>query len=409
MASRKKQLAAGCWLRRTLSGPLMAWAMAGLAAGPAAAQSSEATRVSQDGQYIVRGLDSANGRLFVEDFADGTGPHRLRESDDWGATFSEDKGLPPGVQSMSKVLMFKSRLYLIGRDTGSGRVGVYSAAPTPGNEPLQWSGPTLRLSRGATVLGTDFNAGSRFLYVGEYGDPKPGPHVYRSADGTHWQTVFGAARGIRHIHGIAADPYRRGQVWMTVGDGVGAVYRSRRYGARGSWRLVVPTSNWQSVQISFTRSRVYLAADTHSRTFFVVNPRTLRPRLGTLQYFASKHPPGSPPGTRYLFNGFFGAVDPNTGVYYCVANDDSEGSTGGSSWQGFFAVRGLGAPVSILDPGGQAISMNGEVFVGGGRIWSGQWSVAALGSTATGIRTPVSAVRGRRPSPLDDGGLGGRF
>jgi hypothetical protein len=24
--------------------------------------------------------------------------------------------------------------------------------------------------------------------------------------------------------------------------------------------------------------------------------------------------------------------------------------------------------------------------------------------TATGIRTPVSAVRGRRPSPLDDGG-----
>jgi hypothetical protein len=29
---------------------------------------------------------------------------------------------------------------------------------------------------------------------------------------------------------------------------------------------------------------------------------------------------------------------------------------------------------------------------------------ASFGSTATGIRTPVSAVRGRRPSPLDDGG-----
>ena len=29
---------------------------------------------------------------------------------------------------------------------------------------------------------------------------------------------------------------------------------------------------------------------------------------------------------------------------------------------------------------------------------------AVFGSTATGIRTPVSAVRGRRPSPLDDGG-----
>jgi hypothetical protein len=32
---------------------------------------------------------------------------------------------------------------------------------------------------------------------------------------------------------------------------------------------------------------------------------------------------------------------------------------------------------------------------------------AGFVSTATGIRTPVSAVRGRRPSPLDDGGSGG--
>ena len=31
----------------------------------------------------------------------------------------------------------------------------------------------------------------------------------------------------------------------------------------------------------------------------------------------------------------------------------------------------------------------------------------ASSSTATGIRTPVSAVRGRRPSPLDDGGRNG--
>jgi hypothetical protein len=34
--------------------------------------------------------------------------------------------------------------------------------------------------------------------------------------------------------------------------------------------------------------------------------------------------------------------------------------------------------VNVLDSGGDAISMNGEVFVGGGRIWSGQWSIAAL-------------------------------
>ena len=33
-------------------------------------------------------------------------------------------------------------------------------------------------------------------------------------------------------------------------------------------------------------------------------------------------------------------------------------------------------------------------------------AVRGFVSTATGIRTPVSAVRGRRPSPLDDSGLG---
>src|SRR3954453_2230424 len=32
---------------------------------------------------------------------------------------------------------------------------------------------------------------------------------------------------------------------------------------------------------------------------------------------------------------------------------------------------------------------------------------AGAASAATGIGTPVSAVRGRRPSPLDDGGSGG--
>src|ERR1700737_3021526 len=35
-------------------------------------------------------------------------------------------------------------------------------------------------------------------------------------------------------------------------------------------------------------------------------------------------------------------------------------------------------------------------------------SRAGFRSTATGIRTPVSAVRGRRPSPLDDSGVEAR-
>ena len=352
---------------------------AGLATG-AAGHSGPAKRVSESGMYVVRGLDAEQGRLFVEDFGDDkSGAHGLRESDDWGVTFSGDRGLPAGVKSISKVLRFKSRIYVVGRNTRSNLVGVYSAPDSPGGTPLKWSGPTLTLPRGSTVNGPGFNEDPRYLYVGEYGDPKPGPRVHRSADGVHWETVFGPARGIRHIHGIAADPYNPGDVWMTTGDGVQAVYRSRQWGRRRSWRVIVPSSHWQSVQISFDRARVYLAADTHSKTFFTIDRTTLKPSLGTRQYFARRHPPGSPAGTRYLFNAFFGAVDPETHIYYCVASDDSEeGTSGAGRWQGFFAVRRVGAPVDVVDPGGRAISMNGEVFVGGGRVWSGQWSVAAL-------------------------------
>ena len=160
---------------------------------------------------------------------------------------------------------------------------------------------------------------------------------------------------------------------MAIGDGVPlSIWRSHRYGAPGSWHVVVASSQWQSVQISFSRTSVFLAADTHSQTFFVINRRTLRPRLGTPQYFQSVQPQGGPPSTQYLWNAFYGAVDPTTGIYYCVANDESGlGKPNSGSWQGFFAVRRIGGPVSILDPGGPNRNMNGEVFVGGRRIWSG--------------------------------------
>jgi hypothetical protein len=387
-AARRRQIA--CSAASLLAALVAFCQMPGTAAAdrdPAGAGAGAASRLNPNGLYLARGLDPTRGRLFVEDFAgqEASGPtvrHKLRESTDWGATFTDDKGLPPGVDSIAKVISFKRKIYVVGKDTTSGLVGVYSAADTEGSQQLQWSGPLLTLNRSATILGSDFNTDGRFLYVGEYGDPKPGPRVYRSRNGRTWRTVFGPAKGIRHIHGIAADPYRPGQVWMTTGDGVTAAYRSRRSGAARSWRVAIKSSAWQSVQISFDRSHVYLAADTHSATFFVVNPATGKPRVGTPDYFASQSPPGSPSGTRYLFNAFFGAVDPATGVYYCVANDNSEGGQatgGGELWQGFFAVRRVGGPLSVLDPGGLAISMNGEVFVGGGRVFSGQWSLPALG------------------------------
>jgi len=339
--------------------------------GAVAAVEHTAHKLSDQSMYLVRGLDRPTHRLFVEDYRQG-----LLISDDWGRSFSEEKEFPPGIRSVSKVILFRGWIYAAGRSTQTGRVEVYRARPAAADQPLHWQGPKLVLGRGATALGTDIAADGRFLYVGEYGDPKRGPRVYRSANGRDWTTVFGRARHLRHIHGIATDPYRPGHVWMTVGDGGEALYRSKRHGARGTWKVVLSSSHWQSVQISFARRGVFLAADNHSDTFFVVNRRTLRARVGTPDYFADIHPPGSPRGTRYLPNAFFGSVDPGTGAYYAVANDDSEGgATGG--WQGFFKVPRVGARVRVVDPGGRGISMNGEVFIGGGRIWSGQWYIEA--------------------------------
>ena len=359
----------------TTAAPLAA-PLGDLVAGP----QSRATKLSPPGaQSLVRGVDRVANRLFVEDFTHNA----LHQSDDWGVTFSEDKGLPADVPSISKILRFGPRLYAVGRSTATGLVGVYSAVPTPDSEPLQWTGPSITLNRGASVQGPGFTRGSRYLFLGEYGDPKPGPRVYRSSDGEHWTTVFGPARGVRHIHGLAPDPFHPGEVWMTLGDGVEAARRSTQYGAAGTWDVVIESSRFQSVQISFRPNRVFLAADSHSRTMFVAARKDLRVRAGTPQDIQDLRPPGSPPGTRYLFNAYFGAVDPDTGVYYCVANDDSENEPASAgAWQGMFAVRRAGGPVTILDPGGRGISMNGEVFIAGGRVFSGQWSIATVSSTS---------------------------
>jgi len=355
-------------------------AIVSTASQPASAASPArgASRISLTATYIVRGIDNATHTLYVEDTTYGA----LRQSQDWGLTFSKNKGFPEGVDSVGRILSFGSRLYVVGRDRVTGLVGVYRAAPASGDQPFSWSGPTHTVVRPGKVLPTDFSADGRFLYLAEYGDPVGGPSLYRSADGVTWQRTFGPDSGLRHIHAVAPDPYVPGSVWMTVGDGVPAsIWRSAAYGAPGTWQVVVRSSSWQSVQISFTQQRIYLAADTHKHTMFVIDRKTMTPRLGTAQYFQRIRPPSTTSGALYLWNAFYGAVDPSTGVYYCVANDESgqgRADRQGGSWQGLFVVRRLGGQVQVLDQGGININMNGQVFIGGGRVWAGQWSAPLI-------------------------------
>ena len=38
-----------------------------------------------------------------------------------------------------------------------------------------------------------------------------------------------------------------------------------------------------------------------------------------------------------------------------------------------FAIPAIGAPVQLIDPGGQGIEMRSQVFIADGKVWSGQW------------------------------------
>jgi hypothetical protein len=346
-------------------------------ARPATVRSRAATQIGPGGAYLIRGLDREAHRIYVVD----TESEFFRQSDDWGVTFSANKGFPPGLTGMSKIVRFHDRIYGVGRSATTGLIGIYAAVPTDGDEPLTWTGPSLTIRPPAAVLQTDLSADARYLYVGEYGDPAPGPRALRSSDGVHWRTVFGPDRRIRHIHAITPDPFRAGHVWMAVGDGVDqSIWFSPRHGARGTWRVVAGSAIWQSVQISFDPERIYFAADASGRrTFYVLERATGRIHAGTPERYQAIHPPGGPPAARYLANAYFGSVDSTTGAYYFVANDESGFvAPDGGTWQGFFAVRRVGGRVRVLDPGGIDRSMDGEVFVGGGRVWSGAWWVPAL-------------------------------
>ena len=161
-------------------------------------------------------------------------------------TWSGNKGLPPNTSytTFGKVVRFKGYLYVVSKDSSTGRFGVYRTPPAAGNTPYSWSAALVTLAPGASSLGTTMNADGSHLYLGEYGDPQEGRRILRSADGPNWEVVFGPDSAVRHIHAVAPDPYHPGHVWATLGDGGGkAVMRSTDFGAPGSWHVVVLSSS----------------------------------------------------------------------------------------------------------------------------------------------------------------------
>jgi hypothetical protein len=327
-----------------------------------------ATRYVAGGAYLARGIDNTDNVLWVADSGGGT----LRQSSDWGATFSASKGLPANVpaSSVAKMLRHKDFVYLYGKDTSTGLLGVYRSQPAIGAAQFSWSGPLVTQDPSVTSSqSTVFASDGTYLFLGDYGDPKGGPRVVRSSDGADWTTSFARDPAIRHVHCIAGDPYNDGHVWMTLGDG-GAkiIVKSTDHGA--TWSTVTTDFGWQGVQLSFDPNWVYIAGDQSSYTYQVVDRASGNSRVASPNWHHYIQPPGADQSTaRYLSNSYMGAVDPGTGFYYCVANDTA--STG--TWMGMFYAPGVGHPLQILDRGGAAISMNGEVFIAGGYVHSGAW------------------------------------
>src|SRR6476646_367444 len=119
---------------------------------PAAEAIAPATLVHPDGYYI-RGVDTVDGRLLAIDGSRG----ELRQSSDWGATWSAGKGLPRGLSPgmINKFVRFGRYIYLLASVPSP---GVWRAPPAADSTPFSWSPQLLKLTEGSTAIMTDLNA-----------------------------------------------------------------------------------------------------------------------------------------------------------------------------------------------------------------------------------------------------------
>lgn len=256
----------------------------------------------QAGSYNVIGFDSVNtiGGVPAPYCQDaGNGLLRLCLTFDANgapATWSTGKTLPTGTQWFNtiRVLTFKGNLYLLTVEDASSLPAVYQATPTSGSSALVWTKVLTGTAGSGTILSrpTCIAADANFIYYADYGDPTGGPQVYRSSDGTTWNSVATFA-GIRHVHAIAPDPNNLGTVWIAMGDGVTNPNRySTDFGA--TW-TALPLQNGSAVQctdISFTSTDAWLCDDTSYVTAVVVDKATKTWKVGSAGFHGNLAVPG---------------------------------------------------------------------------------------------------------------------
>ena len=320
------------------------------------------SRISASYTAIVLGFDRLEGGVGW--FLDQTNA-QLKSTDNFGANIGNNKLMPSGVTNPASLRRFKNHVYLLAA------TGVYRSPPKPvRNDQFEWSAALLTPTAGAGFLGVCMEANDDFLFVCEYGDPTGGPKLYRTSDGVTYDTVLTDATA-RHFHAVALDPYRPGHVYVTSGDGIAnTTWRSTDNG--DTWSVVVSSSVWQAVQVSFCPRYVWMAADNQRGTVMVMDRDRLEPFWASTNWHAMI---ARPAGNQFYRNAYHGVVDPDTGVYYAVANDVSAGG----DRAGLFYLPKVGGELVLLDElTTQTSAVARPAYIAGGQLWFGQFKKGLL-------------------------------
>jgi hypothetical protein len=126
-------------------------------------------------------------------------------------------------------------------------------------------------------------------------------------------------------------------------------------------------NEWQSVQISFSPRWVWLASDRFGFSVAVVDRDTKRAYSASSNWHRNIAVPGGSAGDRFFELGYYGAVDPETEIFYLNVSDTS---TAGNHFGNFY-LPAIGQALQVLDFGRDHYMSNGEVFIANGKVYIG--------------------------------------
>lgn len=191
-----------------------------------------------------------------------------------------------------------------------------AASITPG---LYWEwNPVIQGKYGVDdFIPTALNVDERYIYYGEYGSDVSGgqtglaggPGVYRSANGTDWEQIFGpvapitawcinsgtyvatytSTGGVRnHCHAVYPDPFAPGHIYISCGDGGVALTNMYRLGVSydygKTWSIIETDSKFQNVQLSADANNIWATSDNWLSNVFILERGSSTLRTATYQY-----------------------------------------------------------------------------------------------------------------------------